>query len=61
VSAFYAWKGYLMKLLGQDDASRESLQKAWDADDNPRYAQYADCVLNPEDYKGREQECNLGL
>jgi tetratricopeptide (TPR) repeat protein len=60
-SAFYAWKGYLLKLLGQDDASKEALQKAWDADDNPRYAQYADCVLNPEDYKGREVECNLGL
>lgn len=50
-SAFYAWKGYLLMQLRRTEESEVALRKAYSIDDDPRRSRYADCLLNPDDYK----------
>ncbi len=50
-SAFYAWKGYLLKQLGRNEEAEAALKKAYAIDDDPRRSLYADRLLNPQDYE----------
>jgi len=53
ISAFYAWKGYLLKQLGRSEEADAALKKAYAIDDDPRRSLYADRLLNPQDYENR--------
>jgi len=55
-SSFYAWRGYVKKLKGDETAAKDDFEKAMDEAEPMEFGEYADSVLNPPKDPNQRQQ-----